>query len=156
MNTKPTIYLLCGLPGSGKTTYARQLEKNGAVRLSLDEELFTLFGRTFHPERYPEFEKQTKEKLLERAALLIEDKKSTILDWGFWKKKDREEVKMIMQGHGAEVKLLYFKKNTHNLIQGVQNRDFSKNHEISKKMLMNFLTQFEEPNDENEEIVQHT
>jgi site-specific DNA recombinase len=31
------VYLLCGLTGSGKTTYARRLEAGGAVRLSVDE-----------------------------------------------------------------------------------------------------------------------
>ena len=35
----PVVYLLCGLTGSGKTTYARQLEAAGAVRLSVDEEV---------------------------------------------------------------------------------------------------------------------
>lgn len=45
----PKIYLLCGLPGSGKTTYAKQLQEQGVIRLSLDEELFKLFGRDFNP-----------------------------------------------------------------------------------------------------------
>ncbi len=35
---KPTLYLLCGLPASGKTTWAKQMERSGALRLSLDEE----------------------------------------------------------------------------------------------------------------------
>lgn len=29
-----TLILLCGLPGSGKTTFARQLEERGGVRLA--------------------------------------------------------------------------------------------------------------------------
>src|SRR5215207_8258600 len=41
----PVVYLLCGLTGSGKTTYARQLEAAGAVRLSVDEEVFARHGR---------------------------------------------------------------------------------------------------------------
>ncbi len=153
MNTRPIIYLLCGLPGSGKTTYAKQLEKENTVRLSLDEELFALFGREFSLEQYSEFEKQIKGKLLERTISLIKDGKSVILDWGFWKKNEREEVKKIMQGQGAEVRLLYFKKDAPKLLQGVQNRDLSKNHEISDEMLVKFSNQFEEPNSENEEII---
>ena len=33
----PKVTLLCGPAGAGKTTYARKLERRGAVRLSMDE-----------------------------------------------------------------------------------------------------------------------
>ena len=33
----PMVTLLCGPAGAGKTTYARKLERRGAVRLSMDE-----------------------------------------------------------------------------------------------------------------------
>ena len=39
------VYLLCGLTGSGKTTYAKRLEAGGAVRLSVDEEVYARHGR---------------------------------------------------------------------------------------------------------------
>src|SRR5215831_19511334 len=42
----PTVHLLCGLNGAGKTTYAVRLaEARGAVRFSLDEWLLMI-----HPE----------------------------------------------------------------------------------------------------------
>ncbi|MFF2929118.1 AAA family ATPase [Streptomyces mirabilis] len=34
---EPVVYLLVGLTGSGKTTYAKRLEPTGAIRLSVDE-----------------------------------------------------------------------------------------------------------------------
>lgn len=38
MRSNLTLYLLCGVPASGKTTYAKQLsEKYGAVRYSYDD-----------------------------------------------------------------------------------------------------------------------
>lgn len=36
---------MCGVAGSGKTTYAKQLESEGYVRLSVDEEVWRRFGR---------------------------------------------------------------------------------------------------------------
>lgn len=39
-----TLTLLCGLPGSGKTTYARRLEERGTLRLSSDDWMVPLFG----------------------------------------------------------------------------------------------------------------
>jgi broad-specificity NMP kinase len=32
-----TLFMLCGLPGSGKTSLARRLEAHGALALSLDD-----------------------------------------------------------------------------------------------------------------------
>ena len=41
----PTLHLICGLPCSGKTTYAKQLEpRASALRLTPDEWHVTLFG----------------------------------------------------------------------------------------------------------------
>jgi predicted kinase len=42
----PTAFLLIGLTGAGKTTYARRvLEPAGVVRLSVDEIVFARHGR---------------------------------------------------------------------------------------------------------------
>ena len=45
----PTLYLMVGLPGSGKTTYAKQLEEEvQAVRFTPDEWHIFLYGDDFH------------------------------------------------------------------------------------------------------------
>ncbi|WP_082341648.1 AAA family ATPase [Paenibacillus solani] len=36
---------MCGVAGSGKTTFAQRLERLGFVRLSIDEEIWTTNGR---------------------------------------------------------------------------------------------------------------
>jgi AAA domain-containing protein len=41
----PRVVLTCGEAGSGKTTYAKELEARGYVRRSIDEELWRRFGR---------------------------------------------------------------------------------------------------------------
>ncbi|MET8625960.1 AAA family ATPase [Kitasatospora sp. NPDC004669] len=40
-----TVLLMCGLPGAGKTTYAKELERRGYVRLSIDEVVWQRIGR---------------------------------------------------------------------------------------------------------------
>jgi predicted kinase len=39
-----TVVLMCGIAGSGKTTYAQALEAAGYVRLSIDQEVWRGFG----------------------------------------------------------------------------------------------------------------
>lgn len=41
----PLVVMMCGVAGSGKTTYAQQLERNDYVRLSIDEEILETHGR---------------------------------------------------------------------------------------------------------------
>ena len=52
MKEPAILYLLVGLPGSGKTTKAKQLEvEASALRLTLDEWMIPLFGRNEQAER---------------------------------------------------------------------------------------------------------
>ena len=47
-NNKPTLTLFCGLPGSGKTRIAKQLEQSaGAVRLCTDDWLTDIHADLF-------------------------------------------------------------------------------------------------------------
>ena len=48
--TRPTLFLTVGLPGTGKTTAARQLEiEHQALRLTKDEWVRALYGRDNPP-----------------------------------------------------------------------------------------------------------
>ena len=45
VGSRPTLHLTVGLPGVGKTTLARELERaGGALRLTPDEWMVPLFG----------------------------------------------------------------------------------------------------------------
>jgi GTPase SAR1 family protein len=39
------VVLMCGMAGSGKTTFSQRLEASGFTRLSIDEEVWQRFGR---------------------------------------------------------------------------------------------------------------
>lgn len=36
--------MMCGVCGSGKTTFAKKKEKEGFIRISIDEEMWRLYG----------------------------------------------------------------------------------------------------------------
>ena len=39
------VIMMCGVCGSGKTTYAKKKEQEGYIRLSIDEEMWKLYGK---------------------------------------------------------------------------------------------------------------
>lgn len=154
---KPVVHLLCGLPGSGKSTYAKEQEIKGLVRLTLDEELFKRFGREFPSEKYSEYEIETKSDLKDALKAAITNSRSVVLDYGFWKKSEREEYKQLIDSLGAEWKLLYFKIPMNTLKERLRLRnqtDTKNNHQIDESLLDTFSGQFEPPTGEGEQIIE--
>lgn len=153
---KPTVFLLCGLPGSGKSTYAKELEKSGVVRYTLDEELFKRFGRHFEY-GYDDKEAETKAQLRELCAEQVRAGRSVMLDFGFWKRAARDEYKHFVEQLGANCRLLYFavpEQELKNRLHIRNETDLDRNHHIDEELMDKFITMFEAPQDEGEEIVE--
>ena len=65
------VVLMCGLAGSGKTTFSKRLEARGFDRLSIDETVWRRFGRhglDYPAEAYPAHLEAARAEL--RAALV--------------------------------------------------------------------------------------
>lgn len=153
---KPIVYLLCGLTGSGKTTYAKQLEKQGCIRLSLDEALFKRYGRDFDNNKFFEYEKAIENELKNELIGLLQKGESVVLDFGFWTRKNRDHYKELIKQNNAEWKLIYFKAYKQVLLDRLEERNSKKDpyaHLITTSMLEDFIQRFEEPNKEEEIIV---
>ena len=154
MNQKPIVYLLCGLPASGKTEYAKKLELQGVVRFTLDEELFKRFGREYTD--HAEKQEYTKSEISKLVAEKVKAGNSVAVDFGFWKKADRDAYKKFVEDIGGEWKLLYFKADKKVLLERLLHRNVTNpgsNHIISAELLEKFMQEFEAPSDEGEEVI---
>lgn len=92
-----TIHVMVGIPGSGKSTYARQLEKQGAVRVSLDEireKLEVETGSKSEPKVFSEGLKQMKATL--------EENKDVVCDSTNVTPKKRAEYFKVAKKYGAK------------------------------------------------------
>lgn len=104
----PTLYLMVGLPASGKTHRARQLAAgNGALRLTPDEWALTLFGQE---DRHQE--PGGKRWLLEGrlVALGIDALRlglSVVLDFGLWSRDERSALRWMAAAVGASCEIVY-------------------------------------------------
>ena len=96
------MIIVCGLPGSGKTTRARVLEqKLGAVRLSSDEWMEALALDLYDEERRGQIEalqwKLGRELLVQGLSVIIE--------WGTWGRSERDALRLGARAVGAAVEL---------------------------------------------------
>lgn len=101
------VILICGKICSGKTHYAKNLAKeHNAVILSTDEATKALIDNR-QGEFYNEFAKRVNLYLRKKAAEIAKAGTSVILDWGFWTKADRKEIKGYFADYGIETCLYY-------------------------------------------------
>ncbi len=108
MKAKPTVYLLCGFIGAGKTTFARKLEaRTGAVRITKDEWLVHLVGNDPTIEGYADYDHKIVELSRDVAFHLVEKGIDVIIDEGFWEKEQRVLMRRRIAGSGADAVLYY-------------------------------------------------
>jgi len=89
----PTIYLIHGFIGSGKTTFAKQLEdKTKAKRFTPDEIITKRYGDNLTLEKIKEANVKVKNEIWQKVKELIASNADVILDYGFWKKEQRQEI----------------------------------------------------------------
>ncbi|MFF0460624.1 AAA family ATPase [Streptomyces mexicanus] len=157
----PVVYLLVGLTGSGKTTYARlRLEPAGAVRLSVDERVHARHGRygVDYPERdYFSLEApvvaEVREELVERVVA----GQDVVLDHGLWTRAARDEWKKLVEEAGGRWRLLYFPVPREELLRRLAERNEREDANaltVTPQALEDFYARFEPPHDEGEEIVE--
>jgi predicted kinase len=107
MTQSSTLYLTCGLPGSGKTTLAKQLEQSAAaLRLTGDEWLQELFPHmsTVEAETGP-FRSRVERLQWLTAARALELGCNVVVDWGVWARTERDVFRVAARAVGARVVL---------------------------------------------------
>lgn len=101
------IICICGKIGCGKTYYANQIkEKEHAVILSTDEVTYDLTNNK-QDEGYDEFARRVNLYLRKKAVEIVKMDCSVILDWGFWTKKSRDEIRNYCKNNGVLIEMHY-------------------------------------------------
>ncbi len=156
---KPKVYLLCGLGGSGKSTYAQKLTDDGLEKFSLDEYVYSKFGREIAnlPEDvYLEHYRKAKIELDNKIANRIRKGQSIVVDYGFWRRSSREFYKKLVEDSGGEWKLVYLKASPEVLLKRLKERNKRTDANafpVTEEKLREYIERFEEPKNEGEEVI---
>ncbi|MFF2885946.1 AAA family ATPase [Paenibacillus sp. NPDC057967] len=156
------VMLMCGLAGSGKTTFSKELEKHGFIRLSIDEEVWSTNGRygiDYPVERYREYLDEAHERLRNKLIARMQDKKQIVVDSSFWRRSDRDEYKRLIEHAGGKWRLIFLKVHPAELRERLKIRsqrvDANAAFTITEEILSAFLNGFEEPRDEGEIVIEN-
>jgi predicted kinase len=155
----PLVYLLSGLTGSGKTSFAVALEAAGVARLSVDEDVFARNGRygvDYPAHEYPARERPVVEEIRRRLVDLVHAGRSTVLDYGLWRRAERDDYKRLVENAGGRWRLLYFEVDRDELWRRLERRNERQDANalaITEAELDAFIDRFEPPSHEGEEIV---
>lgn len=102
--TVPVLYLMVGLPGSGKTTRAWVLAaEQPALRMSPDEWMIPLFGDSDAGGKRDVLEGRLIRLALEALAVGT----SVVLDFGFWGRDERTALRWLARESGARSEVVY-------------------------------------------------
>jgi predicted kinase len=161
MPLEPTVFLLVGLTGAGKTSYAeRVLGPAGAIRLSVDEIVFARHGRygidypaAEYFDHYEPALAEVRSSLLRELALGHD----VALDLGIWSRTDRDGWKALIESAGARWRLLYFRVPRTELLRRLTDRnrlEHANALRVTAADLDDFYARFDEPTGEGEELIE--
>jgi predicted kinase len=152
--------LICGIAGAGKTTYAKELEAQGFVRLSIDEEVWERFGRygvDYDPSMYDKYSADAEAVLRERLTELVRSGRDVVVDYSFWERSTRDRYKRLVVEAGGCWELVYLKVSPERLRQRLAARrgryDANAAFPITDALLERFVAGFQEPDGEGETVV---
>lgn len=161
--TDGQVVLMCGLAGSGKTTFSQALADKGFGRLGLDEEVWARFGRyglDYPAEAYDANLAAARAGLLEKLDAKMRAGDAVVVDSAFWNRPHREECKARIEAAGRPWSLVYMKTPETVLRSrlAIRSKRFDANAAlpIGEATFSRFLASFQEPVDEGQITVAPT
>jgi predicted kinase len=140
----PRLIIVCGLPGSGKTTHAKLLEGQlRAIRFAPDEWMDALSLDLYDEKRRGKIEALQWRLGQELLALGL----TVIIEWGTWGRPERDALRVGARALGAAVELHYLSAPLDVLFDRIQRRGME-NPPIRKDQLSEWIDRFQEPTPE--------
>jgi predicted kinase len=143
----PTLFLMVGLPGAGKTVRARELAaERGALVLTPDAWMIALFGQS-----QPDGKRDLLEgRLIALAIEVLRLRLSVVLDFGLWGRDERSALRWIAASAGASCQVIYLPVDREvqlSRVQGRWERTPEQTFSMTEAELEAWRSQFDVPDD---------
>lgn len=138
------LIIVCGLPGSGKTTLSKALENRlRAVRFSPDEWLNALALSMYDEESRAKIESLQWKIGQELLALGL----TVIIEWGTWGRSERDELRLRARALGATVELHYLSAPIEILYERIRRRGME-HPPMERESMLQWAESFQAPTPE--------
>lgn len=155
---KGHVKMLCGISGSGKTTYADHLvNMHGYIKLSIDEFMWNEHGECGvdypveeYRSRYAKSELSLQKHLLDN----ILRGKNVVVDMTFCHREKRDLYRDLLRRNGVAFELIYFPVDFSTAWQRINRRNNDRpgpnKARVTKEMLTQFYNGFERPSEDED------
>ena len=147
-----TLFLICGLPGSGKTTLAKQLEQtHNALRLCPDEWITQILADPNDIAELARLRNPIESLQWDVAKRTLVLGVNVILENGFWSRKERDYFRSEGEILGANVELHYLEVGMDELWSRISKRNADlppDTFHVSRENLEEWARSFEPPTED--------
>jgi predicted kinase/GNAT superfamily N-acetyltransferase len=138
---RPRLIIVCGLPGSGKTTHAKKVEQNlHAVRFCADEWMNAIGINLWESDA-----RQRIEKLQwNMARQVLSLGRNAVIEWGTWARSERDVLRTEARKLGAAVELHFLDAPVDALFERIRCRN-TETPAIALEDIQSWSDMFERP-----------
>jgi predicted kinase len=142
--TGPRLIIVCGLPGSGKTSHGKQIEQDlGAVRFCADEWMDAIGINLWEAEARDRIEKLQ----WKMAQEILSFGHCVVVEWGTWARSERDILRTQARTLGAAVELHFLDAPVEVLFDRIRRRN-AESPAITFEDLKKWSDTFERPSSE--------
>ena len=156
MKSKATVHVTCGFIGAGKTTFAKQLEKQtGALRITKDEWLIQIVGNDPTIDGYADYDARMCALSRNVAFQLAARGIDVIIDEGVWERELRDLMRRRTEEAGAHMILYFLDTPMETIRERVARRNLDGSNDsfkINEELLAHYQ-QYWDPPGEDEDYV---
>jgi predicted kinase len=144
------LYLICGLPCSGKTTFASQLAKEqGAIVFSLDKLVRSLFPEEDTFETHRKYVQRVQDVFFPIVSDLLCHGCSIVMDFPAHTKTERDQLRQLAIRAKVKIQLYYLQAELETITRRIQQRNTALKdgeYQISDWLLSMIIEKLEPPN----------